>query len=223
MLSPDHATEIDLQAFTRQVMRVIEKDLGRGLEWVAIDHHNTHPRLHVHVCLRSVDREGHHIPIARDYLRGGITARAGEVLTLELGWKLEPELEQIRERALHKELFGMHDRSIQMKLDNRQRVRDYELTNLERQRMHHLEKRGLAWEHDGVWEVAFRWKEKMTMQDERDRVQRKQEREQSRDHERERTREGEERTRSTTEQQQRTRLVRVIDEIEREQRRERSR
>jgi hypothetical protein len=34
----------DLRAFTRDVMRQMEKDLGTGLDWVAVDHFNTgHP------------------------------------------------------------------------------------------------------------------------------------------------------------------------------------
>jgi hypothetical protein len=220
MLSPEHADRIDLQGFARQVMREMEKDLGRLLEWVAIDHRNT-PQGHVHVCVRSRDRAGCAVPIARDYLRRGIMVRAGEVLTRELGWKLEPELEQIRERALARERFGLHDRTIQWKLDGQQRVRESELTGLERRRLQHLAKRGLAWEHDGVWEVTFRWQEKMTMQDAHDREGRKQEREQERTRERDREREKDDLTRTLHEQQRR--LVRAIDELEREQRRERSR
>ena len=72
MLSPDHATEIDLHRFTRTVMSEVEKDLGRPLTWVAIDHHNTFPHLHVHICLRGVDRNGQELQIARDYLWGGL-------------------------------------------------------------------------------------------------------------------------------------------------------
>jgi len=223
MLSPEHGDRIDLQTFTQATMRSVEKDLGKPLEWVAIDHHNT-AHDHVHVCMRGVDREGHELRIAQDYLYRGIAARASDLLTRELGWRLEPELEQARERALERLLFGEHDRSILMKLDDRQQVQERDLTDIERRRLLILEERRLAWKHDEVWEVAYQWKGKMTMAETNDREQRKQERELEREHarEQERERSKEELTKNTPEQQ-RTRLVRTIDEMEREQSRERGR
>lgn len=86
MLSPDHVERVDLTAFTRSVMQAVAQDLGRPIEWMAIDHHNTRHD-HVHVCLRGVDRNGQELRIHKDYLWMGIRHRAGEVLTLELGWR----------------------------------------------------------------------------------------------------------------------------------------
>ncbi len=39
IVSPDHALEMeDLRAFTRDLTRQMEKDLGTGLDWVAVGH-----------------------------------------------------------------------------------------------------------------------------------------------------------------------------------------
>ncbi len=52
-VSPEDATEMaDLRAFTRELMRDAEKDLGTGLDWVAVDHWNTN-NPHVHVLVRN--------------------------------------------------------------------------------------------------------------------------------------------------------------------------
>ena len=109
-------------------MREMEKDLGRPLQWVAIDHHNTDPHLHVHVCLRGRDRNGQELQIAKDYLWGGLMWRAGEVLTWMLGWKLAPELADAAQRAVRERRYGQHDRSLARKLDHNQEVQRQHLT-----------------------------------------------------------------------------------------------
>ena len=57
----------DLRAFTRDVMRQMEEDLGTRLDWVAVDHFNTgHP--HSHVVVRGRDDLGKDLIIAQDYI-----------------------------------------------------------------------------------------------------------------------------------------------------------
>jgi len=59
IVSPDDALEMaDLNAFTRDLVGQMEKDLDTRLDWVAVDHWNTeHP--HIHLIVRGV-RDGRH-------------------------------------------------------------------------------------------------------------------------------------------------------------------
>ena len=56
IVSPEDAGEMtDLRAFTRDLARQMEVDLGTRLDWVAVDHWNT-DNPHVHLLVRGVDR-----------------------------------------------------------------------------------------------------------------------------------------------------------------------
>jgi len=59
MLSPpEDMRPDDLRDFTRHVLRELERDKGRCLHWVAVEHRNTiHP--HVHIVLAGGAGEGH--------------------------------------------------------------------------------------------------------------------------------------------------------------------
>jgi hypothetical protein len=220
MLSPDHATEIDLHSFVRTVMGEVEKDLSRPLTWVAIDHHNTFPHLHAHICLRGVDRNGQELQIARDYLWRGLARRAGEVLTRELGWKLAPELEQAAQRAIDERRYRQHDRSLFRKLDHNQHVQRDSLTFWEKQRLVQLEKWGLAWKTDTGWQLAHQWKEKMMMENEREhqpKDQQQERREKRNDRQADRTQQERARDREREAAEERQRRIRVIDQLEQEQ------
>ena len=92
IVSPEDAAELeDLKAFTRDLMRQAEHDLGTRLDWVAVDHWNTaHP--HVHVLVRGVTDDGRDLVIARDYISQGFRARACELVSLELGPRTDREI-----------------------------------------------------------------------------------------------------------------------------------
>jgi len=49
IVSPDEASELgSLRSFTRELMDQASRDLGKRLDWVAIDHWNTeHPHIHI--------------------------------------------------------------------------------------------------------------------------------------------------------------------------------
>ncbi len=217
ILSPDHAEALPLQQWTRDVMHAIERDLGRPLQWMAIDHHNTtHP--HVHVCVRGIDRDGQELRIAKDYLYGGLRARARDVLTQYLGWRLAPEWERSQERAVRYRGYGEHDQSLFWKLDDDRTVPAHVLSPYEQTRLRVLETRGLAWPTADGWQLAFQWKEKLKMEQDRERIERAPEHQR---HERERPAHPKERERDAQqqereEQERRQRNVRVYDEMERE-------
>lgn len=93
IVAPEDAGDMaDLRAFTRDLMRQVEKDLETGLDWIAVDHHNTdHP--HTHIIVRGVLDDGRILNIAGDYIAHGVRHRASELVTLELGHQSEIELQ----------------------------------------------------------------------------------------------------------------------------------
>jgi type IV secretory pathway VirD2 relaxase len=91
IVSPEHGRAIDLRAHARQFVDRVERDLGRRLEWVGIDHHDTR-QPHVHVLIRGVDREGRAFLIPREYVRSGMRRRSREIATRELGLRREREI-----------------------------------------------------------------------------------------------------------------------------------
>jgi type IV secretory pathway VirD2 relaxase len=75
IISPEDAGEMtDLRAFTRDLARQMEADLGTRLDWVAVDHWNT-DNPHVHLLVRGVDEAGQDLVISRDYISRGLRAR----------------------------------------------------------------------------------------------------------------------------------------------------
>jgi type IV secretory pathway VirD2 relaxase len=75
-VSPEDAAEMaDLRAFTRELMKDAERDLGTGLDWVAVDHWNT-DNPHIHVLVRGRADDGKDLVISRDYISQGLSATA---------------------------------------------------------------------------------------------------------------------------------------------------
>jgi hypothetical protein len=65
-VSPEDAADMaDLRAFTRELMADAGRDLGTGLEWVAVDHWNT-DNPHIHVLVRGRADDGADLVISRD-------------------------------------------------------------------------------------------------------------------------------------------------------------
>jgi len=65
IIAPEDGDRLsDLRAFTRDVMRQMEQDLGTRLDWVAVDHFNTGHH-HTHVIVRGRDDQGKDLIIAR--------------------------------------------------------------------------------------------------------------------------------------------------------------
>ncbi|WP_371824189.1 DUF3363 domain-containing protein [Methylosinus sp. KRF6] len=93
IVAPEDAGDMaDLRSFTRDLMRQVEKDLDTGLDWIAVDHHNTgHP--HTHIIVRGVLDDGCILNIAGDYIAHGVRQRASELVTLELGHQSDIELQ----------------------------------------------------------------------------------------------------------------------------------
>ena len=111
IVSPDDAAELsDLRTFTRELMDQAARDLGTKLDWVAVDHWNTeHP--HIHILVRGLADDGADLVISRDYIGSGLRARAGELVTRELGPRSELEVRHNLEAEVSAERWTKLDRA----------------------------------------------------------------------------------------------------------------
>jgi len=85
IVSPEDASELaDLKAYTRDLVKQMETDLGTKLDWVAADHYDT-GQPHTHLVIRGKRDDGTDLVIPKDYVSKGIRERAQELVTIELG------------------------------------------------------------------------------------------------------------------------------------------
>src|SRR5579872_6535119 len=112
IVSPDDAAELsNLRSFTRELMDQAARDLGTKLDWVAVDHWNTeHP--HIHILVRGRADDGADLVISRDYIASGLRARAGDLVTRELGPRSELEVRRGLEAEVTAERWTRLDRAL---------------------------------------------------------------------------------------------------------------
>jgi type IV secretory pathway VirD2 relaxase len=153
IVSPEDAAEMtDLRAFTRDLARQMEADLGTRLDWIAVDHWNT-DNPHVHLLVRGVDKTGQDLVISRDYISRGLRSRAEEFVSIELGPKPEHEIRSALQRDVGAERWTRLDAEIRMAADETGYIdlrpeqpgaADPESRRLMIGRLQHLETMGLA-------------------------------------------------------------------------------
>jgi type IV secretory pathway VirD2 relaxase len=154
IVSPDDAEQLsDLKGFTRDLMTQAERDLGTKLDWVAVDHWNTdHP--HIHVIVRGIADDGRDLVISRDYISEGLRARAGHLVSLELGprndlevcRRLSAEIDADRWTGLDRALAAeatRHDRIVDLRPEADHAL-DGDIRSALVGRMRKLERLGLA-------------------------------------------------------------------------------
>lgn len=112
IVSPDDAEQLsDLKAYARDLMAQAEADLGTRLDWVAVDHWNTgHP--HIHILVRGQGEDGRDLVISRDYIAEGLRARAGQLVTLELGLRSDADLARRLDQQIGADRWTALDRSL---------------------------------------------------------------------------------------------------------------
>jgi hypothetical protein len=121
IVSPEFGDRIDLEQLVRELMRRMEADLGRELEWAAVNHHNTeHP--HAHIVLRGI-ADGQELRIDRDYVRNGVRGRAEDICTEQLGFRTPADLAIARERDIDQPRLTSFDRQIASRRPRRAGVR----------------------------------------------------------------------------------------------------
>ena len=164
IISPEDATQMtDLRAFTRDLTRQMERDLGTHLDWVAVDHWNT-DNPHVHLIIRGVDDNGADLVMARDYISNGLRGRAEDLVAIELGPKAEHDIRSSLEREIEAQRWTRLDRAIYTKANEQGHIDlrpehpgpdDVELRRLMTRRLQQLETMGLAIDAGpGAWVLA---------------------------------------------------------------------
>ncbi|RWL17961.1 MAG: DUF3363 domain-containing protein [Mesorhizobium sp.] len=153
IVSPEDAGEMtDLRAFTRDLAKQMEADLGSRLDWVAVDHWNTN-NPHVHLLVRGVDDTGEDLVISRDYISRGLRSRAEELVAIELGPRPEHEIRNALEKEITAERWTRLDVEIRIAADETGYIdlrpqapgaAEPESRRLMIGRVQHLEKMGLA-------------------------------------------------------------------------------
>ena len=153
IVSPEDTAEMtDLRAFTRDLARQMEADLGTRLDWIAVDHWNT-DNPHIHLLVRGVDETGKDLVISRDYISRGLRSRAEELVSIELGPKPEHEIRSALERDVGAERWTRLDVEIRMAAEETGYIdlrpehpgaADPETRRLMIGRLQHLETMGLA-------------------------------------------------------------------------------
>jgi type IV secretory pathway VirD2 relaxase len=112
IVSPEDAGELDLTEYVRTLMGRVERDLGRKLEWAAVNHFDTdHP--HAHLVVRGVDKDGRELRLDRTYISSGLRLRAQELATEELGPRREQDIERTRAKEITQERFTSLDRELE--------------------------------------------------------------------------------------------------------------
>ncbi len=112
IVSPEDGSELDLTAYVRRLIATLERDVGRKVEWAAVNHFDTsHP--HAHVVIRGIDRDGRELRIDRGYISTGLRWRAQELATDELGPRREVDVERAYAREVTQERFTALDRELE--------------------------------------------------------------------------------------------------------------
>jgi uncharacterized protein DUF3363 len=111
IVSPEDGDALDLKEFGRRFMGQVESDLGRRLVWAAVNHYNT-GKPHVHVVVRGLDRDGDDLRIDGRYIGREMRWRAQEIVTRQLGPRLEFEFSRTWKADIEAERFTEIDRAI---------------------------------------------------------------------------------------------------------------
>jgi type IV secretory pathway VirD2 relaxase len=168
IVSPEDAGELDLTSYVRRLMGQIERDLGRKVEWAAVNHYDT-GHSHAHIVVRGLDRDGQELRFDRSYIASGMRWRAQEIATQELGPRHEFEIRRAHAREITQGRFTSLDRELErLSKDGRLDLRSPKpRTRMDPStlcsRLEHLEAMGLAervssnaWSFSEGWQKALR-------------------------------------------------------------------
>ena len=167
IVSPEDARDLDLTAYVRRLMTRVEQDLGRKVEWAAVNHHDTgHP--HAHIVVRGVDCAGQELRFERSYIASGMRWRAQEIATQELGPRHEFEVRRTHVREVTHERFTSLDKEIERlaggdRIDVRTPKRRTRVdSSILLSRLEHLEVMGLAERlSPSAWSLQEGWQKEL--------------------------------------------------------------
>jgi type IV secretory pathway VirD2 relaxase len=167
IVSPEDADQLDLTLYVRRLMASVERDLGRRLEWAAVNHYDT-DNPHAHVVVRGVDRDGEEVRLPRAYVPSGLRWRAQELATEELGPRHEFEVRRAHAKEVAQDRFTSLDRELERR-ERDNRVEPRSRTRFSRidestlvARLGHLERLRLA-ERVGpvAWTLSPGWQDQL--------------------------------------------------------------
>jgi len=168
IVSPEDGRDLDLTAYARSLMSRVERDLGRRIEWAAVNHFDTeHP--HVHVVVRGVDLDGAQLRMEPAYISRGMRWSAQELATDWLGPRLESEIQRAYEREVTQERLTSLDRELARLAQDRridtkafEQRAGYPQPEMLARRLEQLRQRGLAERvSDATCELADRWQDEL--------------------------------------------------------------
>ncbi len=168
IISPEDGRDLDLTAYAPSLMSRVERDLGRRIEWAAVNHFDTeHP--HVHVVVRGVDLDGAQLFMERAYISRGMRWSAQELATDWLGPRLESEIQLAYEREVTQERLTSLDRELARLAQDRrvdaeafEQRAGYPQPEMLARRLEQLRHLGLAERvSDATWELADRWQDEL--------------------------------------------------------------
>jgi len=111
IVSPENSRNLDLTAFTRDLVRQMESDLETRLDYIAVNHFNTDTP-HSHIIMRGVTDKGNDLVISRDYISNGVRNRAREIANEHLGLRTELEIRNGITKEIGREAFTSIDRDL---------------------------------------------------------------------------------------------------------------
>lgn len=111
IVSPEQGTELELESYTRSLLKKMSYDLGTKLDWVAAAHYDT-DQPHIHVIVNGKDECNGDLVISRDYIGTGLRSRAGELATNELGYRSEYDILVGLKKELNADRFTGIDRQL---------------------------------------------------------------------------------------------------------------
>jgi hypothetical protein len=137
--------------------------------WAAVNHHDT-DNPHVHIIIRGVDRDGDDVRIDGRYIAREMRWRAQEIVTKELGPRLESEIAQLRKWEIAREGLGRIDQTLASCLSVDRVVSLAVVARMPREvrtaclaRLETLSRMQLAQkEPRGMWRLVPEWKELLT-------------------------------------------------------------
>ncbi len=112
ILSPEFGDRVDLDQFTREVMRRSEQQLGTKLEWAAVSHFNTE-HAHVHLVIRGRCGNGTPLNLPRDFIKQEMRSLAENACTLQLGPRTELDAQVAAQREISQARYTSLDRAIE--------------------------------------------------------------------------------------------------------------
>ena len=138
-------------------MTQMEQDLGTKLDWVAVDHYNT-DNPHSHIILRGKDDLGKDLIIARDYMANGMRERAAEIVSFDLGPRLDHEIDIALQKEVTQARLTSLDKTLIKRIDDRGLVTAFDPDGFRQSvlagRLQTLRGMGLAEEvKPGQWQI----------------------------------------------------------------------